>query len=46
MLHYNMLHELHVNMPVMWCYTWLAQPCMFVDVVSTCDDRMTYIVLE
>jgi len=44
MLHYNMLRELHVNMRVMWCDTWLAHPCMFVDVVSTCNDRMTYVV--
>jgi len=44
MLHYNMQRELHVNMPAMWCDTWLAHPFMFMDVVSTCDDRMTYVV--
>jgi len=45
-LHYNMQRELHVNIPIMWCDTWLAHLCMFVDVVSTCKDRMTYVVQE
>jgi len=45
-VHYNMKRELHVNMPVMWCHTWLAHLCIFVDVVSTCDDCMNYVVRD
>jgi len=41
-----MLCELYVNMFVMWCDTWLTHPCIFVVVVFTYDDRMTYVIRE